>query len=160
MRLDRFDAKILGLIQSDANMTTTSLADQIGLSQSPCWRRIKRLEDGGLIKKRVTLLERRALGLDVVVFVQVKLHNHSRQQLPEFEKSIARHPEVVECHTLLGEMDYLLKVVVRDITAYEAFFRNYLSQAVGVELTRSLVVVSEVKSTTELPIDALELVDG
>ncbi|MEW6645530.1 MAG: Lrp/AsnC family transcriptional regulator [Pseudomonadota bacterium] len=159
MRIDRFDARILGLLQSDASVTTTSLADRIGLSQSPCWRRIKRLEDGGLIKKRVTLLERRALGLDVVVFVQVKLHSHSRQKLPEFEKSISRHPEVVECHTLLGEMDYLLKVVVRDIAAYEAFFRNYLSQAAGVEVTRSLVVVSEVKSTTELPIETVELLE-
>ncbi|HYF53091.1 MAG TPA: Lrp/AsnC family transcriptional regulator [Salinarimonas sp.] len=150
--IDSFDRRILNVLQSDASITTTSLADRVGLSQAPCWRRIKRLEEMGVIRGRVTLLDRRQIGLNVMIFTHVRLQTHGRQTLPDFEEAIRRYPEVLECYTLLGETDYLLKIVVPDVEAYERFFREHLSQMPAVRETNSSIVLSEIKVKTELPL--------
>ncbi len=153
--LDAIDRTILMILQADASLSTAEIAGKSGASQSSVWRRIEKLEKSGIIRKRVALLDRRKLGLEMVVFAHVKLQAHGQRTLPLFEEAVCRFPEVVECHTVLGETDYLLRVVTRDAAAYEAFFRKHLSQVASVQFTNSSVAISEVKSTTELPLSLL-----
>jgi len=150
--IDQTDMKILALLQADASLPTSEIASQTGISQSSCWRRIERLEADGIIRKRVAILDRHKLGLETMVFAHVKLQGHGQRTLPQFESAVKLFPEVVECYTLLGEQDYLLRVVTRDIASYEAFFRKSLSQVASVQFTNSSMALSEVKSTTELPL--------
>ncbi len=130
----------------------TEIAERVGLSQSPCWRRIQRLTAKGVIEKQVALLNRKALGLNVMVFAHVKLSAHSRDALPEFEEAIRQFPEVQECYTTLGEIDFILRVVTRDIETYERFFREHLSQLPAIQEVNSMIALSQIKSTTELPL--------
>jgi len=123
------------------------------LSQSPCWRRIARLERDGLIRRRVALLDRQKLGLGVVVFVQVKIARGSKHSLAQFEDTVRRFPEVQECYMLMGEIDFLLKVVTRDVASYEDFLRGKLSRLTAVGEVRSSMVLSPIKETTALPLD-------
>lgn len=153
--LDPIDRHILLLLQADASLSTAEIANRVGASQSSCWRRIEKLESAGIIKKRVALLDRRKLGLEMMVFAHVKLQSHGQRTLPKFEEAIRQFPEVVECHTILGETDYLLRVITRDTASYEAFFRKHLSQIASVQFTNSSMSLSEVKSTTELPLSLL-----
>jgi Lrp/AsnC family transcriptional regulator len=153
--LDPVDRTILALLQSDASLSTADIASRAGASQSSVWRRIERLEASGVIKKRVALLDRKKLGLDMMVYAHVKLQAHGQRTLPQFEEAVRRFPEVVECHTLLGETDYLLRVITRDAESYEDFFRKRLTQVASVQFTNSSMVLSEVKSTTELPLSLL-----
>jgi Lrp/AsnC family transcriptional regulator len=152
--LDRFDRDILALLQEDASRSAAEIGARIGLSQSPCWRRIRALTTGGFIRRTVALLDRQRLGLDVLVFAMVKLNAHGRRSLPAFAEAIQQHPEVQECFTLMGEMDFLLRIVTRDIHAYERFFFETLSQLPGVQEVHSNIAMSEMKSTTALPLDA------
>ena len=119
--LTRQDVDILKLLQQDATLSTAAIAERINVSQSPCWRRINRLEQDGLIQGRVALLNRNALGMDVVVFATINLTSTGRQNLIEFERDIIEHPEVIECYTMTGIWDYMLKIVTRDIRHYEEF---------------------------------------
>ncbi|MGO9486621.1 MAG: Lrp/AsnC family transcriptional regulator [Rhodomicrobium sp.] len=153
--LDAIDRTILLLLQADASLSTAEIAGRAGASQSSVWRRIEKLEKAGIIKKRVAILDRHKLGLDMMVFAHVKLQAHGQRTLPLFEEAVRRFPEVVECHTLLGETDYLLRVITRDTASYEAFFRKHLSQVASVQFTNSSMAISEVKSTTELPLSLL-----
>jgi Lrp/AsnC family transcriptional regulator len=153
--LDTVDRHILLLLQADASLSTAEIANRVGASQSSCWRRIERLESTGIIKKRVALLDRHKLGLEMMVFAHVKLQAHGQRTLPLFEEAVRRFPEVVECHTVLGETDYLLRVVTRDTASYEDFLRRHLSQIASVQFTNSSMSLSEVKSTTELPLSLL-----
>jgi len=153
--LDPIDRTIISLLQSDASLSTADIAARAGASQSSVWRRIERLENSGIIKKRVALLDRHKLGLEMMVFAHVKLQGHGQRTLPMFEEAVRRFPEVVECYTLLGETDYLLRVVTRDAASYEAFFRKHLTQVASVQFTNSSMAISEVKSTTELPLSLL-----
>jgi len=154
MKLGKQDVQILKLLQRDATLSTASIAEQINVSQSPCWRRINRLEEDGLIKGRVALLDREALGMEVVVFATVNLTSTGRQNLLEFEQDIVRHPEVVECYTMTGIWDYMLKIVTRDIRHYEVFVRNTLSASPSVRELHSHMAVTEIKNVTELPLDS------
>ena len=154
MKLGKQDVQILKLLQRDATLSTASIAEQINVSQSPCWRRINRLEQDGLIKGRVALLDREALGMEVVVFATVNLTSTGRQNLLEFEQDIVRHPEVVECYTMTGIWDYMLKIVTRDIRHYEVFVRNTLSASPSVRELHSHMAVTEIKNVTELPLDS------
>ena len=154
MKLGKQDVHILKLLQRDATLSTASIAEQINVSQSPCWRRINRLEEDGLIKGRVALLDREALGMEVVVFATVNLTSTGRQNLLEFEQDIVRHPEVVECYTMTGIWDYMLKIVTRDIRHYEVFVRNTLSASPSVRELHSHMAVTEIKNVTELPLDS------
>jgi Lrp/AsnC family transcriptional regulator len=151
--LDNFDREILQLLQEDASLSAAEIGARIGLSQSPCWRRINRLEETGIISRRVAQLDRHKLGLDVLVFAMIKLNAHGRRSLPEFADAIRRHPEVQECFTLLGDMDFLVRIVTRDIQSYERFFFETLSQLPGVHEVHSNIAMSEMKSTTALPLN-------
>jgi len=153
MKLAKQDVHILKLLQRDATASTASIAEQINVSQSPCWRRINRLEQEGLIKGRVALLDREALGMEVVVFATVNLTSTGRQNLMEFEQEIVRYPEVVECYTMTGIWDYMLKIVTRDIRHYEVFVRNTLTTNPSVRELHSHMAVTEIKNVTELPLD-------
>lgn len=153
MQLDRFERRILNLLQEDASLSTAEIAEKVGLSSSPCWRRITRLEADGLIVRRVAVLNRRKLGLETQIFAQVKLNAHGRANLDEFAAAIRGFDEVLECHVLLGDMDFLLRIVARSIEAYERFFFEKLSRIAGVQEINSTVALSEIKSTTALPVD-------
>ena len=141
------------MLQSDASISTASIAEQINLSQTPCWRRINRLEEEGLIKGRVAVLDRAALGIEVVVFATVNLTSTGRQNLIEFEQEIVRHPEVTECYTMTGIWDYMLKIVTKDIRHYEEFVRNTLTTSPSIRELHSHMAVTEIKNSTELPLD-------
>ncbi len=150
--LDPFERKILTLLQADATLSIAAIADQVGLSASPCWRRVDRLEREGFIKRRVALLDRRKIGLNAQVFAQVKLNAHGRANLDEFSEAIRAFPEVLECYVMMGSIDFLLRVVARDIDAYERFFFDKLSRLPGVQEINSTVALSEIKATTALPV--------
>ena len=152
IKIDKIDRAILEQLQRDASLSTADLATQVGLSMSPCWRRIRRLEKAGVISRRVAILDREQLGLEVTVFASVKLSAHGRQSLPEFEAAIEEHDEVVACYVMTGEVDYLLQVVTRDIRSYENFLRNHLLQLPTVREVHSQIVLSQLKHTTELPL--------
>ena len=150
--LDPFEIKILRELQRDANQTTAQVAERVGLSVSPCWRRIDRLERDGFIKKRVAIIDRRKVGLNAHVFAQVKLNAHGRANLDEFSAAIRSFPEVLDAYVLMGTTDFMLRIVARDIDAYESFFFDQLSKLPGVQEINSTVALSEIKATTELPL--------
>ena len=154
IELDSIDRQILEILQDDASLSSAQLAEKVGLSSSPCWRRIQRLEKTGVIRKRVALLDPAALGLGIVVFASVRLTAHGRQALPEFEAAVARFPDVMECYTVSGGQDYLLRVVTRDIHAYEIFLRGQLLQLPSVTEVHSHIVITQVKYTTAMPVPA------
>ena len=147
------DIKILSLLQADASISTASIAEQINSSQSPCWRRINRLEEHGLIKGRVAVLDRAALGMEIVVFSTVNLTSTGRQNLIEFEREMVRHPEIIECYTMTGIWDYMLKIVTKDIRHYEAFVRNTLTTTPSIRELHSHMAVTEIKNSTQLPLE-------
>jgi Lrp/AsnC family transcriptional regulator len=151
--LSKQDIEILRLLQADTAVSTAVVAETVNLSQSPCWRRINRLEQVGVIKRRVALLDRDALGIDVVVFATVNLTATGRLNLLEFEQDIARYPEVMECYTMTGIWDYMLKIVTRDIRHYEDFVRNTLTASPAIRELHSHMAVTEIKNTTELPLE-------
>ena len=150
--LSRQDINILSILQSDASKTSTEVADIVGMSQSPCWRRINRIEQAGLVQKKVALLNRQALGMDLVVFATVNLTTSGRQNLVEFESSVRNFDEVVECYTMTGIWDYMLKIIVKDIRNYESFVRDRLLALPMIRELHSHIAVTEIKNTTELPL--------
>ncbi len=150
--LDAIDRKILRVLQADASLSTSDIAERVGISQSPCWRRIQRLKDEGVIRAQVVLLDRKKIGLNAQVFAQVKLNAHGRQHLEEFSEAIRRFPEVLECYVLMGTVDFLLRIVTADIEAYERFFFEKLSRVAGIQEVNSIVALSEIKATTALPV--------
>ncbi|MEQ9463965.1 MAG: Lrp/AsnC family transcriptional regulator [Haliea sp.] len=151
--LGKQDVEILKLLQRDATISTAAIAERINLSQSPCWRRINRMEEEGLIQRRVVLLDRARLGMEVVVFATINLTSTGRQNLMSFEQDIVRHPEVMECYTMTGIWDYMLKIVTRDIRHYEDFVRNTLTASPAIRELHSHMAVTEIKNSTELPLD-------
>lgn len=154
--LDRYERRILQILQEDSSRSSIDIAAEIGLSQAPCWRRIQRLKDEGYIRSQVCILDRRKLGLRAQVFAQVKLNAHGRAHLAEFSDAIRKFPEVLDCFVLMGSVDFLLRIVTTDIEAYERFFFEKLSRVPGVQEVTSMVALSEIKSTTALPLDLAE----
>ena len=152
IELSKQDIMILDLLQSDASLSSSQIAEKINLSQSPCWRRINRIEKSGLIKKRVALLDRSQLGMEVVVFASVKLTSAARQRMDAFEAEMVSHTEVQECYTIAGIWDYMIKIVTRDIRHYEKFVRNVLTVNAAISELNSHIAVTEIKNSTELPI--------
>ena len=150
--LTEIDRNILRVLQHDASLSVSAVARQSGLSRSACWRRMSKLEEEGFIRGRVALLDAERLEFPVVVFVNVRLAAHADQTLRDFEKAICEFPEVTECYTMTGTMDFLLRIVVRDIHAYEEFFRQHLSRMPAVQEVHSSVAITQLKYTTELPI--------
>ncbi|HSG61792.1 MAG TPA: Lrp/AsnC family transcriptional regulator [Pseudomonadales bacterium] len=156
IKLDKTDLNILDCMQRNAKYTTQEIADMSNMSQSPCWRRINRLEESGVIKKHVTLLDSRKLGFDLIVFATVNLTAQGRSNLEDFERDIQRFPEVVECYTMAGNWDYMLKIVALGIRQYEVFVREKLLQLDHVGEVHSHIAVTEIKNTTELPLELAE----
>jgi Lrp/AsnC family transcriptional regulator len=150
--LDAVDAKILDLIQHDAGLSVAEIAERVGLSSSPCWRRIKRLEDAGVIQRRVTILDRDLLGLGFEVYCTVKLSLPSRENLEAFEAAIAGLPEVVQCATVTGSADYELRIVTRDMHAFDEFLRDRLLSLGLISNIESRIVIRSVKNTTAAPL--------
>lgn len=153
MALDSTDMTLLKLLQRDASLSVAQLAEQVNLSQPPCWRRVRKLEAEGYIDRQVSMLNRKKLGLNVVIYTEVKLSANGRQAVGEFEDSIRGFPEVTECYVMLGRSDFLLRIVAKDVEHYERFFKNHLSQLPGVQDITSAVALSEVKYSTELPLE-------
>lgn len=150
--LDPFEKKIIREMQRDASLTTAQLAEKVGLSPSPCWRRVDRLERDGYIRARVALVDRRKIGLKAHIFAQVRLNAHGRANLDEFSAAIQNFPEVLDAYVMMGTTDFMLRIVAADIDAYERFFFERLSKLPGVQEITSTVALSEIKSTNELPI--------
>lgn len=150
--LDSIDRRILELIQEDAALSVADIADKVGLSSSPCWRRIKRLEETGIITRRVTLLDTQRLGLDFEVVANVKLSLPSKENLEAFERLIQGWPEVTECMTVTGAVDYIIHVVTTDMHAYDAFLRDKLLGSGLVSDVQSRIIISVSKRTTAVPL--------
>jgi Lrp/AsnC family transcriptional regulator len=147
---DAIDCAILDLLQDDAQMPLSEIAGRVGLSATPCWRRIKRLEDAGVIQRRVALVDRRKVGVPLTVFVAVKAGAHSAQWLEAFRKLVNDTPEIVEAFRLTGETDYLIRLVVPDIDTYDAVYKRLVARLDFRDVTSS-IAMEEMKFTTRVP---------
>ena len=152
MQLTDADRRILAVLQQDSSLSMAELAERVGLSQSPCWRRVQKLKQEGVIRAEVALVDRTAIGLKTQIFAQVKLSAQGSRHLDEFAEAIRRFPEVLECWVLMGPVDFLLRIVAPDVESYERFFFEHLSRVPGVQEITSTVALSEIKATTALPI--------
>ena len=150
--LDATDLAILRLIQADASLSLGDIAKEVGLTQTPCWKRIRRMEETGIITGRVTLVNAEKLGLGISVFVAIETGDHSADWIESFAKTVADMPEIVECWRLGGDVDYLLRVVVSDMTAYDGFYRKLTARVSSLRKVTSRFAMECVKSTTALPI--------
>jgi DNA-binding Lrp family transcriptional regulator len=154
-QIDGIDAKILHLLQGNAALSVADIADKVGLSSSPCWRRIKRMEELGIIKQRITILDREKLGLDFEVFVAVKLALPNRDNMEKFEKAVRNMPEVVQCAVVTGAVDFMLRVVTKDMHSYEDFLREVL---LGIDLisdVQSRIVLRQSKDSNSIPLNLI-----
>ena len=150
--LDSTDRRILSILQTEPDVKATEIGERIGLSQSACWRRIQRLREEGVIKDQPAVLDREKVGLTTMVFAHVKLTSHGRGNLTEFADAVREYPEVLDCYVVLGNNDFLLRIVAEDIKDYERFMYEKLSQLPGVQEVNSSIALSEIKHTTVLPI--------
>lgn len=149
--VDPIDQEILRLLQTDASLSVREVGDHVGLSSTPCWRRIKNLEERGIIDRRVVLVDPETVNLGVTAIVQVRTNDHSSTWLDQFRQGIDGFPEVVEAYRTSGEVDYMLKVVVPDIAAYDAFYKRLIEE-VDLYDVRSTFVMERMKHTTALPL--------
>ena len=149
--LDAIDRQILGLLQRDATLSVQTIAERVNLTTSPCWRRIQQLESQGYIQQRVALLSRERLNLGVDVFVFIRTDQHNDAWLNEFAEALQSMPEVMEAYRMSGEVDYLLRVVVSDIKAYDSFYKNLVSRIKLADVSSSFAMES-MKYTTALPL--------
>jgi DNA-binding Lrp family transcriptional regulator len=152
--LDAIDRRILAELQQNARIANADLAREVGLSPSPCLRRVRELEERRVIRSYVALVEPGAVGLPISVFVQVTLERQIEQALETFERAILHRPEVMECYLMTGDADYLLRVVVADLEAYERFLKDHLTRVAGVASIKSSFALKQVKYRTALPLDA------
>jgi Lrp/AsnC family transcriptional regulator len=151
--VDDIDLRILDLLQHDASLSIAQVAERVGLSLTPCWKRIQRLEAAGVIEKRVALLNPEKLGLGITVFVTIETGDHSRQWLEQFAGFVAAMPEVLELYRLAGDVDYMLRVVVPDMQAYDAFYKR-LIDSMSLKTVTSRFAMERIKASTVLPIAA------
>ena len=152
IELNAKDIEILELLQSNSDRSSTEVAEKLNMSQSPCWRRINRLEQEGIIQKKVAILNRGALGMELVALTSINLREASRQSMEHFESEVSQMDEVIECYTITGAWDYMLKIVAKDIRHYEQFVRNRLLEIPMIGQIYSNISVTEIKNTTELPL--------
>jgi DNA-binding Lrp family transcriptional regulator len=149
---DRATRLILRALQADSRQSAQQLADKVGLSATPVWRRVKELEESGVIRRHVALADREKLGLAICVLANVSLERHSEGAVEQFERLVAISPEIIECHAITGEADYVIKVVAPDMKAYDQFLQATIFKVPGVASVRSNVVLREVKYETALPV--------
>lgn len=147
------DRKILDALQNNSDLTNAELAKKVGLSTAPCWRRVKRLEDLGVLIRRVALIDPKKLNLDIIVYASIKLSSHTEEALEIFERTIVTYPEVTECYTISGSMDYMVRVITRDMQTYESFLRKKLLKMDMVHEIHSRFAVTKVKYTTAIPLE-------
>lgn len=150
--MDRADRTLLRLLQEDATLSSAALGEQLAMTVTPAWRRRKRLEDDGVIKGYQAVLDRRKLGFDVLAFAQVRFGNHSGQASDHFEQNILALPEVLSCHKVSGEADYVLMVLATDLESYGEFVENVLRKQPGILSIQSSLALREVKFTSKLPL--------
>ena len=151
-KLDRIDRQILGLIQADASLPIQQVADKVGLSVNPCWRRIRQMESAGIIQGRVALVDPEKVGLGLTVFVRVKTREHSADWARTLNEVIAAMPEILECHRIGGDVDYLLKVVVENMAGYDRTYRELIERLPSLADVSALFSMERLKSVTGLPI--------
>ncbi|MET0339210.1 MAG: Lrp/AsnC family transcriptional regulator [Caulobacter sp.] len=153
-KLDAIDIKILTLMQRDASISTADLAERVGLSQSPCWRRIQRLREEGYITSVVAIVDPRKLGFTMQIFAQVKMTTLTEKERADFYRQVDNIPEILECWTVFGEMDAMMKILAPDVVWYQDFVFAVLLKLPGVIDVRSIVTLAESKSTTAVPLQA------
>lgn len=151
MELDNIDWAILGELQRDASLPIQAIGERVGLSTNPCWRRIKRMEEAGIIARRVAVLDPVAVGLPTTVFVSIRTARHDPEWLEAFANGIAGIPEITECHRMAGEVDYLLKLSVRDIAHYDRIYQRLIAEVPGLSDVSSSFSMEALKMTTALP---------
>jgi Lrp/AsnC family transcriptional regulator len=149
--MDAIDRKILAVLQDDASLSVAEIGNRVGLSSTPCWKRIQRLEAEGVIQKRVAVIDQDKLGLGVTVFVSVETEDHSEEWLKRFAQLVGAMPEVLEFYRMAGDVDYMLRVVVPDIAGYDAFYKRLIA-SVPLKNVTSRFAMEKIKSTTALPI--------
>ncbi|WP_062114147.1 Lrp/AsnC family transcriptional regulator [Aureimonas sp. AU40] len=154
--MDRLDKKILRLLQEDATLAVADVAKRVGLSTTPCWRRIQKLEEEGVIRRRVAILDPDKVNTRVTVFVSIHTHSHSSEWLKRFSEVVNEFPEVVDFYRMSGDVDYLLRVVVPDIAAYDGFYKRLISK-IDIRDVSSAFAMERIKTTTELPLDYMIL---
>lgn len=152
-QLDRYDRLLLAELQRDSRQTVQQLAAAVGLSSTPCWKRVKELEARGIIRRYTALIDREKVGLSLCVLAELNLTRHNEDDVRRFEEAVAGCPQIVSCYATTGQADYVIKVLVPDIKSYEAFLHETAFKLPGVTHVRSSVVLKEVKSETRLPFD-------
>jgi Lrp/AsnC family transcriptional regulator len=152
VHIDSVDRRILDLLQSQPGINAAAIGEQIGLSQSAVWRRMQGLREEGIIREQPVKIDREKIGLNTMVFAQVKLTSHGRSNLAAFAEAVRSYPQVLDCYVLLGNVDFLLRIVTEDIKSYEQFFFEKLSQLPGIQEINSSIALSEIKHSTVLPI--------
>jgi Lrp/AsnC family transcriptional regulator len=149
--MDAIDRKILAVLQEDASLSVAEIGSRVGLSSTPCWKRIQRLEADGVIQKRVALVDQDRIGLNISVFVSIETGDHSGDWLDRFAKTVTAMPEVMEFYRMAGDVDYMLRVVVPDIAGYDAFYKRLIA-TVPLKNVTSRFAMEKIKSTTAMPI--------
>jgi len=152
IEISKFELKILEQMQNDCTLSTSELAERVGLSQSPCWRRLQRLKDKGFIKKQVAILDRAKLGPSMYIFAYLKMATLTEREREDFVRKIALVPEVMECHMIFGEMDILIKVLAQSMDWYQDFVFKTIFKLPGVQDIQSIITLGELKSTTAIPL--------
>jgi Lrp/AsnC family transcriptional regulator len=151
--MDAIDRKILSVLQEDASLSVAEIGQRVGLSSTPCWKRIQRLEADGVIRKRVALVDAEKIGLGITVFVSVETGDHSQDWLQTFAQLVGAMPEVMEFYRMAGDVDYMLRVVVADMQSYDVFYKKLIS-AVPLKNVTSRFAMEKIKSVTALPVPA------
>ena len=152
--MDAIDRKILLTLQEDASLSVAEIGQRVGLSSTPCWKRIQRLESDGVIQRRVAIVDQDKVGLGITVFVSVETDDHSQEWLSRFATLVSEMPEVMEFYRMAGDVDYMLRVVAADMQAYDAFYKRLIA-AVPLKNVTSRFAMEKIKSTTMLPIPAV-----
>jgi Lrp/AsnC family transcriptional regulator len=155
LELDALDLRILEVLQLDVTLATADVAREVASSKTVVWRRIQRMVEGGVIRARVAVLDHRKVGVDVLVFALIKMSRHRGDVLPNFVDAVRRFPQVLECHTLMGTVDFLLKIAVPSVQDYEQFVWHQISQIEGVQEVVSSISMSQGVNTTRLPLNHL-----
>lgn len=154
--MDRIDRGILAILQKDSTVPVAEIGKRVGLSTTPCWRRIQKMEEDGVIKQRVAVLDPALVGAGVSVFISISTNQHSKEWLTRFAEVISEFPEVVSFYRMSGQVDYLLKVVVPDIAAYDKFYKKLIAK-IDISDVSSSFAMEEIKNTSTLPLDYMEL---
>jgi Lrp/AsnC family transcriptional regulator len=152
MKLDSVDKQILRLLQNDSSLSLNDLADAVNLTTTPCWKRLKKLEDSGVIKKRVMLLDPEVVGLSFTAFVMIQTSDHSHEWYRRFVDTVTDYDEVMEFYRMAGEYDYMMKVLARDMRSFDEFYKKLVNSVEGLSKVTSTFAMESLKYTTELPL--------